>query len=230
MTAREFRLRLLKRLRRHEIVPSDTLIKALETYFSLLVRWNARINLTALQLDPPDEKSFDRLLVEPLLAARFLHEGGLRLIDIGSGSGSPAIPLAVARPDAALTMVESKTRKAVFLMEVVRALGLAAVVETARFEHLLARPDLHENFDALSIRAVRVESRTLLSLQAFLKADARLFWFSSAPAAILSKVPPPLRVVATHRLVESAPSHLVILTKEAVGRGAMFHVERSTLR
>ena len=45
--------------------------------------------------------------------------------DIGSGGGSPAIPLKLARPTLPLPMVESKTRKAVFLREAVRALGLA---------------------------------------------------------------------------------------------------------
>ncbi len=77
-----------------------------------------------------------------------------------------------------LTLVEAKTRKAVFLVEALRHLEIAdGSVETARFEQLLTRPELHEAFDLLSIRAVRVEARTLLTLQAFLRPGGRLLWF-----------------------------------------------------
>ena len=53
----------------------------------------------------------------------------------------------------------------------------SASVETARFEQLLSRPDLHEAADVVTVRAVRVETRTLMTLQAFLKPDGQLFWF-----------------------------------------------------
>ena len=78
-------------------------------------------------------------------------------------------------------MVEAKTRKAVFLLEALRHLDIAdASVETARFEQLLTRPELHEAFDVLTIRAVRVESATLVTLQAFLKPGGQMFWFQGA--------------------------------------------------
>lgn len=223
MTSREFRARLARRSKRAEAPLTSGQLSALESYFRLLVRWNRRINLTALKLDPPDEKSFDRLLIEPLVAAKFLPPGPVRLMDIGSGSGSPAVPLAIAHEAAALTMVESKTRKAVFLMEAVRELSLRATVETARFEQLLARPDLHESMDVLSIRAVRVEPRTLLGLQAFVKPEGRLFWFKGS-TAVPDDIPPPLRWAATHPLIDSLGSRLVVLVKEGIGR-TVFHVE-----
>ena len=73
-------------------------------------------------------------------------------------------------------MVESKTRKSVFLAEAIRHLPLPhASVETARFEELLSRPDLHEGADLLTVRAVRVETRTLMTLQAFLKPTGAAF-------------------------------------------------------
>jgi 16S rRNA (guanine527-N7)-methyltransferase len=226
MTTREFRDRLTRRARKQEIVLSPGVAAALEKYFRLLALWNSKINLTALRLDPPDEHTFDRLLIEPLIAAKHLPRGVLRLMDVGSGSGSPAIPLAVAVSGLSVTMVESKTRKAVFLLEAVRHLALKAEVETARFEQLLARPDLHEAMDVLTVRAVRVEPRTLLSLQAFIKPDGRLFWFRSASSHLQPPgVPPPLRWVATHSLGDPAHSRLVVLAKEPVGRSSMFHVE-----
>jgi 16S rRNA G527 N7-methylase RsmG len=115
-------------------------------------------------------------------------------------------------------MVESKTRKAVFLMEAVRHLHMAqAAVETSRFEQLLSRPDLHESADVVTVRAVRVEARTLVTLQAFVKATGQLFWFrgSSGPSEP-SGVPPPLRWTATHPLVDANKSRLVILHKDLV--------------
>lgn len=222
MTSREFRDRLLKRARRFDIRLTSAHVAALEQYFNLLALWNARINLTALRLTPPDEASFDRLLLEPLAATRFLPDGALRLLDIGSGSGSPAVPMAIVASPSHLTMVESKTRKAVFLMEVVRALGLPASVETARYEQLLSRPDMHETADVLTIRAVRVETRSLLSLQAFIKPNGLLFWFRASPNAAAGGVPPPLRWQATHPLLDSASGRLVVLVKEQVGRASMF--------
>lgn len=221
MTSREFRDRLTKRARRFEITLSSAQAAALEKYFRLLVLWNARVNLTALQLDPPDERSFDRLLIEPLAAVRFLPPGPVRMLDIGSGSGSPAIPMAVLGNLASLMMVESKTRKAVFLMEAIRELGLRATVETARYEQLLSRPDLHEMLDVLTVRAVRVEPRSLLSLQAFIRPGGCLFWFrSSSMPSSAGAIPPPLAWTATHTLVEASSSRLLVLTKNPVGRAA----------
>jgi 16S rRNA (guanine527-N7)-methyltransferase len=222
LTSKEFRDRITRRARRFDIPITASQAAALEKYFRVLVLWNARINLTALRLDPLDEHSLDRLLLEPMAAARFLPSGPIRLLDVGSGSGSPAIPLAIAGGVAELTMVESKTRKAVFLLEAVRALGLPAVVETARYEQLLARPDLHEMMDVLSVRAVRVEPRSLLGLQAFIKPSGLLFWFRGASASAgPGAVPPPLAWAATHPLLEPSGSRLVILSKSPVGRPAL---------
>ena len=127
-----------------------------------------------------------------------------------------------------MRMVESKTRKAVFLTEAVRHLHIAdASVETARFEQLLSRPDLHEAADLVTVRAVRVEARTLMTLQAFLKPAGQLFWFRSAagPSAP-SNVPPPLRWMATHPLVDANSSRLVVLSKDLVALTTVFHVEQ----
>jgi 16S rRNA (guanine527-N7)-methyltransferase len=216
VTSREFRERLIRRARRVDVQVSQALAGSLEQYYRLLALWNPKINLTGLPLSPPEDQTFDRLLVEPLVAARFLPVGDLVGIDVGSGSGSPAIPIALACPSMRMRMVESKTRKAVFLAEAVRHLPLPhASVETARFEELLSRPDLHEGADVLTVRAVRVEARTLMTLQAFLKPTGELFWFRSAIGpAVPSNIPPPLRWNRTHPLVEANSSRLVVLSKD----------------
>jgi 16S rRNA (guanine527-N7)-methyltransferase len=216
MTSREFRTRLRRRTAKADVQLTDVQEQALEAYVRLLARWNQKINLTGLSVAEPDDEAVDRLLIEPLLAAKELTPEDRRAVDIGSGSGSPSIPLLIVRPDIAFTLVESKTRKSVFLTEIVRQLSLPhVIVETARFEQLLARPDLHEAADIVTIRAVRVEARTLLSLQAFLRAGGRLLWFRSASPSLPGNVPPPFQVVGSRPLIEATRSQLLILSKTA---------------
>ena len=77
-------------------------------------------------------------------------------------------------------MVESKTRKAAFLREVVRTLELDRTdVDAVRFEELLARPSLHDAIDVVTMRAVRVDRKTLTELQSFIKPGGLLFLFGT---------------------------------------------------
>jgi 16S rRNA G527 N7-methylase RsmG len=114
-------------------------------------------------------------------------------------------------------MVESKTRKSVFLREALRALELRhSEVVSSRFEELLSRPDLHETHDLLTIRAVRIEPRVLMSLQAFVKPGGQLFLFRGSVAADLSEtITPPLWWHATYPLIESLRSRLLVLEKRS---------------
>ena len=197
----------------------STLIDGLETYYQLLTKWNAKINLTAFRLTPEgDDAAIDRLLIEPVVAARYIPENSRTLLDAGSGGGSPALPLKLASSQLSLRMVEVKTRKAVFLREAVRALGLKDVeVETSRFEELLPRAELHEAIDLVSIRAVRIEIRTLNSLQAFLRPGGKLLLFRGASKSDLEdSPPPPLAWMATYPLMDSLHSKLVVLSKTRV--------------
>lgn len=215
--ARDFRGRLGRRGRRAGLALDASLTDRLVAYFELLARWNRKINLTSIT--EPDE-AIDRLLIEPLLAARHLPGARpLRLLDIGSGGGSPAIPLTLASPGVHLTMVESKVRKSAFLREAVRQLALeSTVVETTRYEELLTRPELHEAIDVVSLRAVRAEPRVLLGLQAFLRPGGWFFLFTSASGpGPRASVPPPLAVQAVHPLVEALRSRLVVIEKQPVG-------------
>ena len=220
MTARELRDRLKRRARRAGADLPSELADALERYYALLAKWNAKINLTSFRLAAGGEdEAVDRLLIEPIIAARHLPADAVNVIDIGSGGGSPAIPLALAAPKIHLRMVESKTRKAVFLREALRELGIGrAEVETSRFEELLSRPELHEGLDLLTIRAVRVEPRTLVSLQAFLRPGGQVFLFRGPGGIDVADVSIlPLTWTATYPLVESLRSRLVVLKKDRLG-------------
>lgn len=212
MAARDVRTRLIRRASKSGVFLPGDLGDRLTAYYELLSRWNRKINLTAL--DNVDE-AIDRLLVEPILAARYLPQTPVRLMDIGSGGGSPAIPLKLAVPAMSLTMVEAKTRKSAFLREAIRHLGLDATsVETSRYEELLAKPELHESFGLLTTRAVRIEASTLVTLQAFLAPGGQFFLFRGPSGPVIpSVIVPPLEWKATVQLVESLQSRLTILTK-----------------
>ena len=219
VASREFRNRLRRRATTAGLVLEPAVFDQIETYYQLLAKWNSKINLTAFQLTPEGEDAaIDRLIIEPLVASRYIPENSRTLLDAGSGGGSPAILLRLANPNLHLRMVEVKTRKAVFLREAIRTLGLAnAEVETARFEELLSRPELHESLDVVSVRAVRIERRTLLTFQAFLRPGAKLFLFRGPGKNELEDTPPPpLTWLATYPLIDSIHSKLVVLGKTRV--------------
>lgn len=216
MAARTFASRLQRRAARAGLSLPEDVLAQLGSYYALLSRWNQKINLTSIT--NPDE-AVDRLLLEPLLASRFVPAGARSLIDIGSGGGSPAIPLKLALPHLLLTMVEAKTRKAAFLREAVRHLDLASArVETSRAEELLARADLHEAFGVLSVRAVRVEARGLNTLQAFVAPGGQMLLFRGPSGPdVPGSVVPPLEWQGTFPLVEALQSRLTVVVKRRLG-------------
>jgi 16S rRNA (guanine527-N7)-methyltransferase len=218
VTSRDFQDRLARRARRAGVVVAADIAARLEVYYRLLATWNQKINLTGLNLAEPTPEAIDRLLIEPIVAARHVRSGSRRMIDIGSGGGSPAVPFALAA-GLTLLMVESKTRKAVFLREVLRGVEMPdGDVATARYEELLARPQLHEAHDLLTIRAVRIETRVLMMLQAFVKPGGQLYLFRGPVAADPSEtITPPLSWHATFPLIESLRSRLVVLDKRLIG-------------
>jgi 16S rRNA (guanine527-N7)-methyltransferase len=115
-------------------------LRAISIYIELLRRWNARVNLTAVR-DP--ERIVTRHFGESLFLAAQLFPSSLavsgaaapQVADLGSGAGFPGLPLKIYVPELRLTLVESNHKKAAFLSEVIRALGLShARVFSARLE------------------------------------------------------------------------------------------------
>jgi 16S rRNA (guanine527-N7)-methyltransferase len=114
-------------------------------YCELLLRWNARTNLTAIR---DEEGVLSRHFLESIACARLLPSTISTLLDFGSGAGFPGIPIALCRPEIAVTLAESQNKKAAFLREAVRTLGLAAKVHSARAELLPGK------FHCVTLRAV----------------------------------------------------------------------------
>ena len=215
MRPHDVRSRLVRRGAKNNLSISDPLAQRLSAYYELLARWNRKINLTSIEsLD----EAVDRLLLEPLAASRSLPASATLLMDVGSGGGSPAIPFKLAVPRLRLTMVEAKARKSAFLREAIRHLELAdTTVETARYEELLAKPDLHETQHVVSLRAVRIEARVLSSLQAFVAPGGVIMLFRGPEGPqIPASLVPPLDWTSTNPLLESLQSRLTLLTKRQI--------------
>lgn len=126
----------------------------ISTYIDILLRWNAKMNLTAVR-DPKQivTRHFgEALFLARCLADRGLLTAGATVLDIGSGAGFPAIPIKIACPQIALTLVEAHGRKAVFLKEVLRALGLDGEVKNVRAEDLAETSA--DSADVVTMRAV----------------------------------------------------------------------------
>lgn len=156
MTRAEFEGRLATRAGAAGLRLDPELTAGLEAYYQLLFTWNQKINLTALNLTELPDEAVDRLFIEPIAAAGRVASGA-SLLDVGSGGGSPAIPFALASGAAALTMVESRSRKSVFLREAARIVGLPRTeVLTSRFEDIAASPTVKGCFDQVTIRAVKI--------------------------------------------------------------------------
>jgi 16S rRNA (guanine527-N7)-methyltransferase len=125
------------------VLLSDSQLDAIQAYIDLLLRWNAKLNLTAIR-DP--EEVVTRHFGESLFAARQLFPAAdphATAIDVGSGAGFPGLPLKLWSPSLNLTLIESNQRKATFLREVVRTLNLNSVsVLSERAERISLRADL----------------------------------------------------------------------------------------
>ena len=138
----------------HQLTTND--LADISTYIDILLRWNARMNLTAIR--DPDEV-VTRHFGESLFAARQLlprptHLGTVAnhvsVADVGSGAGFPGLPIKLWAPHISLTLIESNLKKATFLREVTRALSLTDVnIRNIRAETLAG-----DTFDLVTLRAV----------------------------------------------------------------------------
>jgi 16S rRNA (guanine527-N7)-methyltransferase len=116
-----------------------------EAYLGILIRWNARTNLTSIR---DEDGILRRHFLESIICARAVPERVGNLLDLGSGAGFPGIPIALCRPEISVTLAESQGKKAAFLREAGRVLGKPFVVHAGRAETLPG------GFDCVTLRAV----------------------------------------------------------------------------
>ena len=181
-------------------------------YLDLLARWNRTYNLTAVR-DPREMVSrhlLDSLAMEPFL------DGIDSLADLGTGPGLPGIPLAIARPGLRVTLVEANGKKARFLREAVRTLGLAnAEVAESRIEAL----DRPGTFDAITARALATLPQILEFGGHLLAPGGKLLAMKGArPDEEIAALPRGWRLETLHRLTVpglDGERHLVVVGREA---------------
>ena len=139
-----------------ELTPA--LVNQLQRYLELLLRWNARVNLTSVR-DPEQivARHFgESLFTAQVLARHVADRASTTLADLGSGAGFPGIPIKLVMPALDVTLIESQNKKATFLREVVRALALdRAHVFCGRAEQWQATADI------VTLRAVEQFARVL---------------------------------------------------------------------
>jgi 16S rRNA (guanine527-N7)-methyltransferase len=206
---------------------TSTQLDQISIYIDLLIRWNSRVNLTAVHAP---EEIVTRHFGESLFAARQLfplrtqiplEKTGERnlaeavpnlglLVDIGSGAGFPGLPIKIWSPQTRVTLIESNQKKVVFLREVIRALTLTAIdVFPGRAEQFPKT-----SAATVTLRAVERFGQILPIAIGLLTSPARLALLigetqlSSAQAAAptlqwVPKVPIPL---STRRIVAIAKS------------------------
>jgi 16S rRNA (guanine527-N7)-methyltransferase len=127
--------------------PPPQILPKLSAYLDLLLKWNARTNLTAIR-DP--EEIVRRHFGESLFAGLHLSPEANTVLDFGSGAGFPGLPIAILHPEIAVTLAESQNKKSTFLREVVRTLGLKAEIWASRVETM---PEGFQ-FHTVTLRAV----------------------------------------------------------------------------
>jgi len=172
-------------------------------HFSLLLRWNEKINLTSVR--KPEEIA-TRHFEESLFLATLLPPPAGLLVDIGSGAGFPGLPLKIVWPSVNAVLLEPNNKKATFLKEVIRHCGLEGIkVRTERLEEAAA--DLAGRAALATIRAVAATPELLRDVRSLLMPGGRAaFFVSERDAAELAKHPafqwePPASIPHTTRRV-----------------------------
>ena len=147
---------------RQQLSISPLLATRLALYLELLVRWNARTNLSAVR-DP--EQIVLRHFGESLQCAAAIPQGLQTLLDFGSGAGFPGMPCALARSEITVTLAESQQKKAAFLQELSRTLNQPVTIHAGRVETMPAM----RRFDVVTMRAVDRMQQACLAAQARLQ-------------------------------------------------------------
>jgi 16S rRNA (guanine527-N7)-methyltransferase len=140
--------RVTSLLESYSLQTSTALVQQVLDYTKLLLSWNRKISLTAIQ-DPEEIVRFH--FAESMLGAKVADLRDGRLADVGSGPGFPGLAIKLYSPAVALTLIESNAKKCAFLSEVARELGLTgvAVVHSTYQVFQISKP-----FDAVTARAL----------------------------------------------------------------------------
>jgi 16S rRNA (guanine527-N7)-methyltransferase len=177
--------------------------RQLATYLDLILKWNARTNLTAIRTP---EEIVRRHFGESLFVATHLGEC-TTLLDFGSGAGFPGIPIQLLHPEIAVTLSESQGKKAAFLREVARTLNLTTEIWAARVESIPQNRQFDtivlravDNMEAAVAESVRRASRQILILTTAVKSYSALDEHFNLAAQIPLPESKDSKLLIAHRL------------------------------
>jgi len=162
------------------LASDSALVGRVGIYLKFLAKWNAQMNLTAIQA-PLDVLKI--LLAESFFAAALVEEPKGPILDIGSGAGFPGLAMAVYRPELELILLEPRKKRAAFLAALRRELGLAGVVVCNRRLEECTPGDFSELPTVLTMRAVGATTEVVDCGIRFLQGSRRVLLFSSIQAA-----------------------------------------------
>ena len=176
-------------------------------HLQLLKKWNTAYNLTAITDVPTmiTDHTLDSLAVVPYVTAA-------SILDMGAGGGFPGIPLAIAMPDTAFTLLDSNGKKTRFLTQVAHELGLKNVtVVHARVESY--RED--GCFDAIISRAVGDMAQMIKGSRHLLKTDGHFYWMKGQlPSSELEQLDRPYSIQALEVPGQAKERHLITVDNE----------------
>jgi 16S rRNA (guanine527-N7)-methyltransferase len=194
-----------------QLALAPTLAPRLLEYLALLDRWNRTYNLTAIR---GPREMLGKHLLDSLAMHRFVDDE--RLADLGTGPGLPGIPLAIAKPALQVGLVESNGKKARFLREAVRQLGLA---NTRVLESRAEAVDEPGQYDAITARALDRLAGILRVGGHLLRPGGRLLAMKAARIdEEVAELPPGWHLEAVHPLTVpglDAERHLVVVARDA---------------
>jgi 16S rRNA (guanine527-N7)-methyltransferase len=184
-------------------------------YVALLEKWNRTHNLTAIR---DSERMVTHHLLDSLATLpRLPQRRELRLLDVGSGAGAPGIPLAIARPDWRVTLLDSSRKKGAFLRQAVAEVPLSSVVVAEMRVEDYAPEAL---FDVAISRAVGELSAFVAATRRLVRAGGCLVAMKGMyPTEEIAKLPHDVRVVAVPALDVpgvDGERHLVIVEADGV--------------
>jgi len=180
-------------------------------YLHLLLRWNSRLNLTAVR--QPAE-IIRRHFVECIQCAQAIPPAST-LLDFGSGAGLPGVPIAVVRPEIRVTLGESQGKKAAFLREAVRVLSLSSEVYDGRIENM---PSDHV-FDVVTLRAVDKMAEACRTAIQRLTPDGWLMVFATSTTEAASQTVPEITWSSRLPIFGLQDGWLLFGRKKSVSRG-----------
>ena len=203
-------------------VLSEGQLQQLSSYLDLLLRWNTRVNLTSVR---QPEEIVTRHFGESLFAAQHLFSfpsraqtrSSERLIDLGSGAGFPGLPIKIWMPDLEITLIESNQKKATFLREVIRKLGLSdAAIFPGRAE------DFENRAETVTLRAVERFEKSILVAARLVAANGRL-------ALLVGEAQVEQAIKAVTRFEWSVAIHIPLSANRVLLVGTATHPHRNQI-